>query len=367
MSDSVSIKNYLTTLLLTIFLGFFGAHRFYAGKVFTGLLFFFTFGFFFIGWLIDIITVSVGNFTDKTGRFIRPQPKTQTTLTTPLPTAVATTTADLTTPQVLGGHAMTNSPDDTTPSTPANDTTAPLTPPTTSSDASNGGVEQAPKRKVPTWLWVVGGILVLALLVNAFGSGDSNDSATDSPAPAPTASDEPAGASDDVAEEPTEEVSAEPEAGFGDGTYIVGENLEPGIYRSTDTSLCYWERMSGFGGTFDEIIANGNEGTIVEIQATDAGFKTERCGRWLPLEDTYPAIPATQFGDGTYEVGTHIEPGRYSNSGGDNCYYERKSGFTQTFSDIISNDFGSTTAVVEIRESDRGFTTRGCGTWTRAG
>lgn len=159
----------------------------------------------------------------------------------------------------------------------------------------------------------------------------------------------------------------EPEAGFGDGTYIVGENLEPGLYRSTDTSLCYWERMSGFGGTFDEIIANGNEGTIVEIQASDAGFKTERCGRWLPLADTYPDTPDTEFGDGTYEVGTHIEPGRYSNSGGDNCYYERKSGFTQTFSDIISNDFGSTTAVVEIRESDRGFTTRGCGTWTRAG
>ena len=365
MPDSLSIKNYPTTLILTIFLGFFGAHRFYAGKVFTGLLFFVTFGFLFIGWLIDIITVSVGNFTDKTGRFIRPTPKTLIAPTTPLTAVAVATTPDVTTPQTPGGTAMTNTPDGNTPSTPTNDNTAPLTP--TNGDASSGGVEQAPKRKVPTWLWVVGGILVLALLVNAFGGGESNDAVTDSPASTPTASDEPAGASDDVAEESAEEVAVEPEAGFGDGTYIVGENLEPGLYRSTDTSLCYWERMSGFGGTFDEIIANGNEGTIIEIQASDAGFKTERCGRWLPLEDTYPATPATQFGDGTYEVGTHIEPGRYSNSGGDNCYYERKSGFTQTFSDIISNDFGSTTAVVEIRESDRGFTTRGCGSWTRAG
>jgi TM2 domain-containing membrane protein YozV len=73
MDNRASVKNYTTTLLLAIFLGIIGAHRFYAGKVFTGLLFFVTLGFFGIGWVIDIITVAVGNFTDKTGRFIRPR------------------------------------------------------------------------------------------------------------------------------------------------------------------------------------------------------------------------------------------------------------------------------------------------------
>ena len=262
---------------------------------------------------------------------------------------------------------MAITPDNPT-SPPAGDNTASGTPEHATPTTAPGGTDQTPKRKVPTWLWVVGGIVVLGLVINAFGGGDSDttaDAPQDTSPDTSATTEEPEQA--DTPDDPAEDPVPEPEAGFGDGTYIVGENLEPGIYRSTGTNLCYWERMSGFGGTFEEIIANGNEGTIIDIAASDAGFKTERCGQWLPLEDTYPATPATEFGDGTYEVGTHIEPGRYLNSGGDNCYFERQSGFSQTFGDIISNDFGSTTAVVEIRESDRGFVTRGCGTWTKAG
>lgn len=42
--------------LLWIF-GFTGAHRFYYGKTFTGILYFFTFGLFFIGWLVDFFLI----------------------------------------------------------------------------------------------------------------------------------------------------------------------------------------------------------------------------------------------------------------------------------------------------------------------
>jgi TM2 domain-containing membrane protein YozV len=72
MSNAKSVKNYAATLILVLLLGFVGGHRFYVGKVGTGILYFFTGGFFLIGWIIDIFTVIFGNFTDKTGSFIRP-------------------------------------------------------------------------------------------------------------------------------------------------------------------------------------------------------------------------------------------------------------------------------------------------------
>ena len=72
MDDHKSIKNYYVTVVLVILLGGFGIHRIYVGKVGTGVLYFFTAGLFIIGWVIDIFTVVFGNFTDKTGRFIRP-------------------------------------------------------------------------------------------------------------------------------------------------------------------------------------------------------------------------------------------------------------------------------------------------------
>ncbi len=48
-----------TAYLLWLFclLGFCGIHRFYAGKVLTGLLWFFTFGLLGIGQLIDLILI----------------------------------------------------------------------------------------------------------------------------------------------------------------------------------------------------------------------------------------------------------------------------------------------------------------------
>ena len=67
-----SEKNWLATLLLCIFLGEFGIHRFYVGKVGTGLLYLFTLGFFGIGIIVDIIMIVVGSFTDKGRNFVKP-------------------------------------------------------------------------------------------------------------------------------------------------------------------------------------------------------------------------------------------------------------------------------------------------------
>ncbi len=66
-SRPVSAKNRLAALLLAIFLGCLGVHRFYTGKIGTGILYLFTGGLFGIGWLVDVILIACGSFCDKAG------------------------------------------------------------------------------------------------------------------------------------------------------------------------------------------------------------------------------------------------------------------------------------------------------------
>lgn len=62
-----SEKSKTVALLLAIFLGYLGIHRFYVGKVATGLLYLFTGGLFGIGYVVDIISLILGNFKDSKG------------------------------------------------------------------------------------------------------------------------------------------------------------------------------------------------------------------------------------------------------------------------------------------------------------
>ncbi|HEX8997523.1 MAG TPA: TM2 domain-containing protein [Ktedonobacterales bacterium] len=58
-------KSWFATLILAIFLGAFGVHRFYVGKVGTGVLMLLTAGGCGIWWLIDVIMIATGTFTDQ--------------------------------------------------------------------------------------------------------------------------------------------------------------------------------------------------------------------------------------------------------------------------------------------------------------
>jgi TM2 domain-containing membrane protein YozV len=60
-------KSWLATLLLCFFLGTLGVHRFYVGKVGTGILMLITLGGFGIWTLIDFIVIAVGKFRDSKG------------------------------------------------------------------------------------------------------------------------------------------------------------------------------------------------------------------------------------------------------------------------------------------------------------
>lgn len=68
-TSSISPKSWLTTLLLCLFLGTIGIHRFYVGKIGTGILMILLLmtGISAIWAVIDLILIILGKFKDKQG------------------------------------------------------------------------------------------------------------------------------------------------------------------------------------------------------------------------------------------------------------------------------------------------------------
>ena len=67
----VSEKKLLPAVLLCFFLVTLGIHRFYVGKIGTGILWLITLGFVGIGTLVDFILLLIGKFKDKDGKYLK--------------------------------------------------------------------------------------------------------------------------------------------------------------------------------------------------------------------------------------------------------------------------------------------------------
>jgi hypothetical protein len=81
-----------------------------------------------------------------------------------------------------------------------------------------------------------------------------------------------------------------------------------------------------------------------------------------PSEPASPSAAKTTIdADGTYAVGTDIQPGVYSSAGpvGDGaCYWKRVSG-----SNIVDNALSKKSQIVQIEATDTAFTTNECQPW----
>jgi hypothetical protein len=86
-----------------------------------------------------------------------------------------------------------------------------------------------------------------------------------------------------------DEQDAAVEAGTipGDGVFLVGSDIRAGEYRtSAEAGPCYWARLSGTSGDFDDIITNGTPTgpTVVTIEDSDYAFETTGCTEWVLVQ-----------------------------------------------------------------------------------
>ncbi|WP_407838871.1 hypothetical protein ACE1OC_24820 [Streptomyces sp. DSM 116496] len=163
----------------------------------------------------------------------------------------------------------------------------------------------------------------------------------------------------------------------GSGTFQVGSDVQPGLYRSTGNKAddnCYWERAKDSKGEAESLIDNANAvgSTYVAIAATDKIFKTEGCKGWELVDPKATGTPKAEMSGkaGMLKVGVDVAPGTYKSAGstedGTGCYWERTKDASGSVDTIIANENPEGQAVVTIEAGDGFFTTVDCQDWKKA-
>ena len=79
-----------------------------------------------------------------------------------------------------------------------------------------------------------------------------------------------------------------PAASYSDGTYVVGADIQPGVYKTTgpgSTNIldsCYWARLANLSGDLDSINANDNISgpTTIQLQSGDKALELSGGCTW---------------------------------------------------------------------------------------
>jgi hypothetical protein len=203
-------------------------------------------------------------------------------------------------------------------------------------------------------------VVIIWVAANSGGNKSTTGSTASNPATTPAQS-----SAAPASQQPAKSTFAH----FGDGTQVVGKDVQPGSYRTRQGSAgCYYARLKGFSGGLSDIASNDNTDSpaVVTILPGDKGFKTQDCGTWT-ADLSQITKSQTAFDDGIFIVGTDMAPGTYKSSGLAGCYWARLTGFTGDLGETAANDNTDSAAVVTIASADKGFKSSGCGSWTKVG
>ena len=155
-----------------------------------------------------------------------------------------------------------------------------------------------------------------------------------------------------------------PPASFTDtvpvGTHLVNRDLEPGQYRGEAgegfLGACYWARLSGTSGSFDEILANDTATGVFYITVLPSDYALETACELRLAEKVPPASFTDTVPVGTHLVNRDLEPGQYRGEAGEGflgaCYWARLSGTSGSFDEILANDTATGVFYITVLPSD---------------
>ncbi len=211
-------------------------------------------------------------------------------------------------------------------------------------------------------------VIAIAVALNSGGGPSVLDlNATTAPQASPSFIPSASSTTPAVAAASSAPTPAAPGSGtFSNGTWLVGEEIAPGMWRAIRSRTCSWKRLASIEGATDTVAGSGSHVTV-EIRPSDAAFWSEGCGWWTQILTPPSANPFLPFGPGTWLVGEEIAPGLWQNSdSSEGCSWARLGGLDGGPSATTAN--GSTDSsliAIEISATDLAFDSRGCGTWTR--
>ena len=203
-------------------------------------------------------------------------------------------------------------------------------------------------------LTVIGAIVVFGIVASL--GGEDDQATTSDPDATEVAS------SSEVDEIESEEEVDDGAAKYGNGTYLVGKDIESGLYKATltdtFTKMGYIERSKDLNMELDSILANimlTGDG-YVDIKDTDVAVKLQGV-EISPVDlKTLEKDIKSEVEGGIYLVGYDIEPGRYKVEVTDDIskmgYVERAKNVSMGLNDIIANEIFQGPGYVDVKKSD---------------